>query len=445
MTSVSLNQLQKDTLARVASGNQPVTSREHSLATTVYALRRRGLVLTVGPRRNWVAEITDAGHRWLEHGPPRRERKSATKRTGTVDVTELLASITAAEGELTVTDPSPEQRAAYRSAIWKLRKEGLVPAGFDLTYSGRGGGDLVFRLRPATIKTEGKSAIPVPVPARLTKPHPTVTATRNALNSAGSDGAGRRSSRGVRGALDVRVSKAQLGRALRLQQALVAEAERRGYVIQEKDTPAIAIGEHAYVVSVTELLDRYPHVPTAAETREAERYSWTRIPEYDSAPSGRLKIELGNSYSGRRSTWTDGKRGLLEEKLGQVLAEIEARAVLDEQRRQDRLEQERCQEVQRQERLAAARGVMRTETLATELRRQSADWHEAAALRRYCEALDEALGDDVSTATRDWVTWARAYAEALDPLSGSSLPGRPLVPEVHDWQVETWMRGHGSG
>jgi len=43
-------------------------------------------------------------------------------------------------------------------------------------------------------------------------------------------------------------------------------------------------------------LDRAPRIPTAAEHRAAERFPWTRIPDYDRVPSGRLRLTLPQTH-----------------------------------------------------------------------------------------------------------------------------------------------------
>src|SRR5438477_12949029 len=63
-----LNERQPEILQRIAAGTDPVTSREHTLAVTVYALRDRGLISTDRRHGHWTAEITEAGRYFLEHG-----------------------------------------------------------------------------------------------------------------------------------------------------------------------------------------------------------------------------------------------------------------------------------------------------------------------------------------------------------------------------------------
>lgn len=68
MSPKNVNERQLSILRRIADGVEPVTSREHHLATTVYALRNRGLVATMRTGGAWTASITDEGRYFLAHG-----------------------------------------------------------------------------------------------------------------------------------------------------------------------------------------------------------------------------------------------------------------------------------------------------------------------------------------------------------------------------------------
>lgn len=73
-----LNDRQLTVLRRIGEDDQPVTSRESDLAVTVYALRSRGLVTTLRQDGAWVAQITNAGRYYLEHGQYPQQPGTAT-------------------------------------------------------------------------------------------------------------------------------------------------------------------------------------------------------------------------------------------------------------------------------------------------------------------------------------------------------------------------------
>jgi len=199
------------------------------------------------------------------------------------------------------------------------------------------------------------------------------------------------------------VSRAHLQRALRVLQALVDESRRRGYAIREPaPSPngtreiCIAISDHEFAVTISE-------------------------------EEGKLRLWLPRAYGGRRQ-WNDGPRGLIEGKLGDVLASVEARAREIEEHRRALEEEQRRREEARDRAIQVARErygeAFRTEVLRT----QVADRRLAKDIRAYCHELRQVLGnEDASAEAARWVKWAEAYADAIDPLADT--PTMPEVPE----------------
>lgn len=62
-----VNDRQLEILRRIADGRQPVSSTEPELATTVYALRARGLVETKRRNGGWAAVPTEHGVFYAQH------------------------------------------------------------------------------------------------------------------------------------------------------------------------------------------------------------------------------------------------------------------------------------------------------------------------------------------------------------------------------------------
>jgi hypothetical protein len=80
---------------------------------------------------------------------------------------------------------------------------------------------------------------------------------------------------------------------------------------------------------------------------ERDRPVRTRLGEYEANSTGSLCLELvsGWSQDGRSAKWADRKSWSLEEKLGEVLQEIEIRAAEAEERERERArEDERRQQ-----------------------------------------------------------------------------------------------------
>ena len=358
----------------------------------------------------------------------------------------LLDELVDHGGALTMTAPSSQVRASYRRAIWQAREHGLVPDGQRLRYTGRDRGDLRIWLAPADEEAEQAPALPpVPEPQRLVKPDPTVVATREALERRIRDEHGRLHPGRAVDVFDVNVSLQQLGRALRLVQALVAELRRREHGIDPSDRHGrlrLKVGDHSYAVRLVERLDRAPHEPTPLELEAQQRPFGPTPRKYDYSPSGRLSFELDSRYDGRRHRWSDTSRWRLDDKLPELLQELTLRAEIDEQRRVERelLEQQRQAERERQRQ--SAREAMAVEAWGRQLDQESDAWRRADLVREYARSLKARLDELPSPpdGTREWIAWMHSHADDIDPLTGPHLPVAPETPTFHDHEVERWMR-----
>ncbi|MCE5203980.1 MAG: hypothetical protein LLG24_07210, partial [Actinomycetia bacterium] len=152
---------------------------------------------------------------------------------------------------------------------------------------------------------------------------------------------------------------------------------------------------------------------------------------------------------GRRQRWADRQRWTVEEKLGQVVDEIEARTVLA---REDRIERER-KEAERQVRIQAA--VQEATLLLRESHRrdvflaQVEQWHSANHIREFLAAMETAVtrlpDSDSRVEALEWMQWCQSCAVALDPLEAAiRLPEDPepseekLRPFLPDWMRRGW-------
>jgi hypothetical protein len=435
---------QVDLLRRIGEGRDPVTSRESRLATTVYALRGRRLVTTPRSGGAWTAAITDAGRYYLEHGryiesaprPPSRRGSSPTakpsrmeaqpalaggrvepRRVPTLD--ELIQQLLE-HGAITVPDPSPEVRAAWRREIHAVKRQGLVPEGFHLLHHGRDSGDLVVEVvkgdHPGRKYRDG-DRLPVAVPDGLDAALPVVHELQREPERLG-------------------VSPQSVARALRLVQALAAGAARRGHALLLSDTDAglvVVIGGRGYLLLMGEEWDTVDHLPDAQELDRAGAYAWQRVqPQALTAPSGRLTIELtdgAHKWHGRPRRWADRRRWKLEDKLSDILSEVEARAAID---MQADLAAERAK-AQRQGQWELAVDLARAQYVdayyVVSLQDQVDAWNRAQAARAYVAAIEDVtasgcMSEDLSR----WVDWIKRYADRIDPV-GVDLRPPPPPPE----------------
>jgi hypothetical protein len=263
--------------------------------------------------------------------------------------------------------------------------------------------------------------------------------------------------------VQINVSKDALHRALLLADQLIRTAEAIGWPLTESPPPEQptththnepATVEPPTAPSYVQLLvdgepmsflieERYREEPRSPTTRELARekreYSY-HAPRRTSIGTGALRIvriDTKHYWSPRRKSWYDHRKQLVETKIPAILVGFYERAQAiqaeraEEERRRRQWEEEERQRKDRQERRAAhAR-------LIADLERQAGAWHRARFLRRYIHAARRTLGTKrVQVSFRDqsidFLDWATAYVDQLDPLSVS--PHNPdQGPEATDY------------
>ena len=236
--------------------------------------------------------------------------------------------------------------------------------------------------------------------------------------------------------LNLSVTKGSLDRALAISDALIKAFERERFSVEvdaEKGLTWLKWLETGTKMqfAVTEHVQRSAHVKTPSEERAEKRYwnrsrwesmlSYPSIPRYDFTPTGKLTIEIGRWPSRK---WNDTPRTQLEQRLGEVVGgamllarEIHAKAQ-EEARRAEAF------------RVATARYDFLTTRRADEFARfkefeeEATNWERAERLRKFVSAKEESLRWDgeLSAEQADWLEWARAKADWLDPLVSVSDP-----------------------
>ncbi|WP_049568225.1 hypothetical protein [Streptomyces sp. SBT349] len=462
-----LNERQRGLLGRLAAGEE-LGTQEQGDRRSAYALRDRGLV-TIGRSAGVLqAQVTEAGEFCLEHGhhpdhpsyadsgidqrakeapstgggrsqstPVRRSPKpysegsvARARRAKAVGLVERLV----AEGRVTISSPDEDEETEWRRVIDYAKRHGLAPQGKRIEKTRMWDRDLQIALvegpHPNSRKQSPGDAPPVCVPAQLRSPHRVVSKLR--------DDEGR-----------LVMPSALRRRALLLLQGLAAEAVRRGHEV--KDHP-VANRHHSREYSYNG-----QHFPSRYSRREAEIdvvvdglvYTITVQQEFpqstDPERSRKLVIELGYSRSTRQHRWADRKRWSLEDVLGAVLREIEARAVEDAQHKVDEERAKAEPEVRWKAAMAEAKEQAIHAQFAEVLCAQARNWQETVVLLAYCDALERRLADadgvDDTTvpAARQWLTWARCHVQAVDPLR--RLPAMPTPRDPKPDDLKPYLKG----
>jgi hypothetical protein len=294
-------------------------------------------------------------------------------------------------------------------------------------------GELEIRLEEALPGTE-IDLQPVAVPARLTRPHRVAARYRDDTDHH-------------------QVSRAMLNRSVRIVHAVAVEAERRGHRVANPNRPArersardsakeavphlvITVGEHSYSLNVSEekvLLRGVSEERRRTQEQYRREYplygSGERLKPYDAEATGRLSISLvaaGYSRDGRALSWSDRKSWRLEDKLPELLHELELRAVEDGHRAAEEARKAGERQRQWEAHMERARERFLDAHRAKVLRAQVAARAEAEGLSAYLAELEAAYG--ATPESTEWIDWVRSYIERLDPLQAS--PTMPADPEI---------------
>ncbi|WP_249125991.1 hypothetical protein [Streptomyces sp. A2-16] len=223
-----------------------------------------------------------------------------------------------------MSDPDEDEITEWRRAINYAKRHGLEPQGkrIEKTSYSRSGFEMFLATGPH-VNSRGQAPSDAPqvqVPVQLRSPHPVVIALRDEER--------------------LTMPSTLRRRTLLLLQGLVGEAVRRGYEVRGSPARSWRAGEVNVVVG-----------DFACTVTIQQEFPQSDNPER----SGRLVIELPYNRSGRQRRWGDRKRWVVEDALGAVLREIEARAVEEAQRRVDEAQAEADREVRWKEAMTNAR------------------------------------------------------------------------------------------
>ena len=407
MARLEPNARQLEVLRWIADGCPSRDWPDETHKNSALALQNRRLA-KVSRRGGWHATITDTGRFYLEHGHYLEVPAPPAKRT----------------------DPTRPRRAPPPSEVRPLAS---VQKSNPVAPPGVGSPELV-ESPPAP------ELPPVAVPRHLRRPHPVVESLRDAPGHFDIKGPAR-------------------NRALRIVQGLVVACEREGWTVlavrptgsrwmhsDSREHFVVSTGEAKVSFRVWQDNDRTPHIPTEREIARKKEWPYsTEIRKYDHAPSQRLRIELDRGWGrGRRHSWGDGKRMLLEAKLPEMIVELRER---HEDAIKVRLEREAVEAERRrlwQIEVDKAKLKLREHHRAKVLRQEVEDWQLCRRIEQYLDAVEAAVAsDEQGEAALEWVNWGRTYIAQLDPL-GRDI-SMPDDPEATDEALAPYLPRRGWG
>lgn len=411
------------------------------------ALRSRGFVRTSGRGPSWKASITSSGTDYLRQvdGP-----NPPVARQANVSVTQqLVDEVIAAGGSLR----APRRRWNEPGVDYERRAQlaesyGKVPAGSRFVVKQVSQEEVLIELVDmAPDGPEGRLSAPelqpVQVPARLSKYHPVAREFRDRISLH-------------------EVSRKALPRVLRIVHALATEAERRGYEVAcvriredrygHQEWKASRDGQLVFTLKGHTLPVRIWE--KGAGTRgpyEQQLARWKRDREqpsrlmqfvdrpkaYDAGATGELNIEaLGAAY-GRQKSWGDRSRWTLEDRLPNLLRELELQAVELEQRRLTREREAAERQRQWEAAMETAKRRLVEDSRLEVLRERVRAWQEADAIRAYCDAVQARHGTDAVATNQDAARWLALAREHADQLQ--QLPRMPPDPEITPDRLKPYL------
>jgi hypothetical protein len=444
----------------------------HTYKLTAIALQNRRLVLVSKRGGVWRAVVTEAGRHYLDTGsyPPADARRRTPAGTGASSdqnpartvgsrptpsprplpqpattppppgpppaagpVQQLIDEVIAAGGVLAVKRTDRDRD--YPQLVASANRSGMLPAGKRMTTESDRWPDLEIHLVD-TIPGTDVVASPVPVPERVAKYHPAVAAVRDKTERH-------------------EVSRQVLPRALRILQALAAEAERRGHTVDavtdirndyggnrwtgpNNGHLTITANGHTQALRIFE-----PGLPGRAHW-ERTRYYGSKE-SYPQDGSGTLALHLcGYGSGGRTFRWADRKTRALDHRLPEVLREIEIRAAEAEHAKLEAIRKAEKRRREWEQAIERAKVDLTEAARAKRLNRQLDDWLRAKQMNEYLTAMRTSItaltSPEETQAAEEWFDWAEAYLAKFDPLRRRlKMPSPPkatpeeLRPFLHGW------------
>jgi hypothetical protein len=240
--------------------------------------------------------------------------------------------------------------------------------------------------------------------------------------------------------LNMRVSQAEPGRALRLMDALLRAMEAQGWTIGAG--PEVSVLGESITFRMWEDAVHVTEEPEEPDLSGPYRFQHSRQIK-KIVPSGRLSLEIeGSCPSGCRHKWGDATLQRLEDILSEVLRSmvviaarrkqwaLEARR--DEKRRK---EARRLAKLEWEKQVGLKKEIIAEKAKVAALMREAKVWRKSQELRAYIEDrkrrhLTEGKSGAVDAEFEQWHRWAVAQADRLDPLSPS--PPSVLDKETPD-------------
>jgi hypothetical protein len=271
-----------------------------------------------------------------------------------------------------------------------------------------------------------KEIVAVPVPERLTTPHPLVERTlwwMERQQEKDFDYASERQA----DCLNIDVGKGSVRRGLRIWDALLKALEARGWSASiqgqrwQPKTVISKVGVKLFL-RMRERSVSTPHVPSAAEKERMKRYpAFHDVPDKDWKLSGELFLAINDEYgAGMRRPRGDGAKGKLEDRVGDFISVIDEEYASEIVKEKERAEWHRKFQEEQRRREEVERRRKAEEKRIADLEGMAERWHKAERIRRFIACVEERASRqgplDPQSELGQWIQWARQHAQQIDPM-----------------------------
>lgn len=233
--------------------------------------------------------------------------------------------------------------------------------------------------------------------------------------------------------LHVEVTPRSLDRALNLFNTLILEISKRGACVEvdpEKKCTVLLVEGTRLELSLIERVRRKEHVDTPEETKAKERYwklprypgrEYPGTPRFDYLATGMLTLTAGRWPS---RSWNDTDRTLLERRLPEIVSGLILLATEVRTREENQAREEERRRLAKEHYARSMEQRKQERDLFEDLETRAARWERASRLRAYVDTVEQAAASsgELTDEMLEWVSWARAKADWLDPMIQISDP-----------------------
>lgn len=226
--------------------------------------------------------------------------------------------------------------------------------------------------------------------------------------------------------LDIDVTGALFRRALRIADALVKGCERRGWKVTlgagDDRKSYVTIFEQKVPFGIRETLKKVENEKPKPQRLSSGEWYQPYCSKHRDEPSGKLAFVIRNSWGhGVQKNWVETESRPLEERLNDFAFTLAAYAYDEQQRHLRFLEEERLRRAAEERRIEEQKRREREAAKQKELEQEAVNWDKSCKIKAYLAAVRETAARrfgqiDPQSELAQWLTWADAYANAIDPL-----------------------------